>query len=43
MEKKKLKNRKEIDFTSFSEQLLDYAKANFSESMIFDTQKPKKN
>lgn len=42
MEKKKLKNRKEIDFTSFSEQLLEYAKNNFSESMIFDTYKAKK-
>lgn len=42
MEKKKLKNRKEIDINSFAEQLLDYAKENFAESMIFDTLKAKK-
>jgi len=42
MEKNKLKNRKDIDFTSFAEQLLEYAKINFSESMIFDTNKAKK-
>ena len=42
MEKKKLKNRKEIDINSFAEQLLEYAKENFSESMIFDTLRAKK-
>lgn len=42
MEKKKLKNRKEIDIKSFAEELLEYAKEHFSESMIFDTFKAKK-
>jgi len=42
VEKKKLKNRKEIDINSFAEQLLEYAKENFAESMIFDTLRAKK-
>lgn len=42
MEKKKLKNRKEIDIKSFAGELLEYAKEHFSESMIFDTFKAKK-
>lgn len=43
MEKKKLKNKKEIDIKSLSEQLLEYAKQNFSDTKIFDTFKAKKD
>jgi hypothetical protein len=43
VEKKKLKNKKEININSFAEELLEYAKQNFSDSKIFDTFKAKKD
>lgn len=39
----KAKKKSEIDIESFSKELLEYANANFSETMIFDTFKAKKD